>query len=321
MKIKYVVRIFLFLIPFSANALVLEKGLVAGDPNWDTLTKVDRAHGYYPKAVVESDEDGVVYVYDGAIGKTNYKDNKLLHGWPLTRWSHHTGFEYNEPFFQSSEQAQEGGRYWIPKSHFPTLGCLGNTLLRYGDLENDGESELVLFLDNELVVFSPSLGKVVFSETYDASNWVSADTTVSAYEEMGSRHEGVKYYSISSESYWAETNDWPGSRTYSKIFQGDMDSDGQMEILVWRKLYLSNTLTESAGFKLSQSAWQRFEKDPETGEYLPQISTEDDIKTWLLENDLTWSKGYPSLSECAGEEGKLIPEMHDPLLNDPDVLQ
>ena len=34
-----------------------------------------------------------------------------------------------------------------------------------------------------------------------------------------------------------------------------------------------------------------------------------------------WQKGYPTLSEYPGEEGQPIPEMHDPLLNDPEVLQ
>jgi hypothetical protein len=44
------------------------------------------------------------------------------------------------------------------------------------------------------------------------------------------------------------------------------------------------------------------------------------VKGWLTAKQLTWKKGYPSKSECAGQEGQFIPEMHDVLLNDPDVL-
>ena len=45
------------------------------------------------------------------------------------------------------------------------------------------------------------------------------------------------------------------------------------------------------------------------------------IQSWLLAKNLTWQKGFLSKSECAGQEGQLIPEIHDPLLNDPDVLR
>ncbi|MEJ2076346.1 MAG: hypothetical protein P8X79_23140, partial [Reinekea sp.] len=46
---------------------------------------------------------------------TDFDTREVKGNWPLTRWPHHTGFEYNEPFFQYSEQAQEGGRYWMPE--------------------------------------------------------------------------------------------------------------------------------------------------------------------------------------------------------------
>lgn len=57
------------------------------------------------------------------------------------------------------------------------------------------------------------------------------------------------------------------------------------------------------------------------GEYQQTATPESEVKDWLEENNLTWQKGFPSHSECPGEEGELIPEMHDPLLNDADVLQ
>ena len=57
-------------------------------------------------------------------------------------------------------------------------------------------------------------------------------------------------------------------------------------------------------------------------EYQLQTDTAPEtIQGWLTDKNLTWQKGFPSKSECAGQEGQLIPEMHDPLLNDPDVLK
>ena len=56
------------------------------------------------------------------------------------------------------------------------------------------------------------------------------------------------------------------------------------------------------------------------GEYKKQSTSATTIKGWLAARQLTWQKGFPSKSECPGAEGKLIPELHDPLLNDLDVL-
>lgn len=55
--------------------------------------------------------------------------------------------------------------------------------------------------------------------------------------------------------------------------------------------------------------------------YQPVTTSSELIKKWLTDNNLTWQKGFPSKSECKGQEGQLIPDMHDPLLNDPDVLK
>ncbi|TCS40645.1 hypothetical protein [Reinekea marinisedimentorum] len=86
---------------------------------------------------------------------------------------------------------------------------------------------------------------------------------------------------------------------------------------------------DAEGFSLIGQSFVHYERDLEaqwtstvvTGQYLPQETDEATIQSWLSDKALTWSKSYPSVSECEGEEGELIPEMHDPLLNDPDVLQ
>ena len=56
------------------------------------------------------------------------------------------------------------------------------------------------------------------------------------------------------------------------------------------------------------------------GEYKKQPTAAETIKGWLAAKQLSWQQGFPSRSECPGQEGQLIPELHDPLLNDPDVL-
>ena len=71
------------LISQGLNAIELEKGFVKGDQLWKELTSVDYAAGYFPLAVVRSSNDSIVYVYDGAIGKTDLANNKALSGWSL----------------------------------------------------------------------------------------------------------------------------------------------------------------------------------------------------------------------------------------------
>jgi hypothetical protein len=122
-----------------------------------------------------------------------------------------------------------------------------------------------------------------------------------------------------------------GIRGYAKIYFGDFDNDSNPDVLVWRKAYKSRSKKdEVVGFEALRQEWSHFERDLKvqeeseqgiTGEYLPQQTDEATIRKWLSENELTWKKGYPSASECEGEDGQLILEMHDPLLNDPEVLE
>lgn len=112
-----------------------------------------------------------------------------------------------------------------------------------------------------------------------------------------------------------------GLRAYAKLYFGDFDKDGSPDILAWRKAYRSNPGTNPVkGFTKIEENLQHFKRSS-TGEYLPQDTSPEIIQNWLSAKNLTWQKGFPSKSECAGEEGRLIPEMHDPLLNDPDVLK
>ncbi|AJQ92856.1 hypothetical protein [Gynuella sunshinyii] len=114
--------------------------------------------------------------------------------------------------------------------------------------------------------------------------------------------------------------DSQGYRSIAKLYVNDFDKDGHSDILVWRKMYESRLVGELlSGFKLNSQLYGHYALID--GEYHLQQTDEATIQGWLSANELTWQKGYPSSSECQGHEGELIPEMHDPLLNDPDVLK
>ncbi|MCP3675168.1 MAG: hypothetical protein GY829_11955, partial [Gammaproteobacteria bacterium] len=206
------------------------------------------------------------------------------------------------------------------------VGCMGDSPMRYGDLEEDGSKEIVIILNGLFMVFSPQYERIVFAEYLDESDWMTT-------EDMNQFFTHKPVTSVQYASRFLAENDVidAGIRAYAKLYVGDFDSDGHQDIIAWRKAYRSNTgSNQVAGFTKVREVYQHYERNlveqtasPAglTGGYLPQETEESVIKQWLANGSLTWSKGYPSQSECAGQESQLIPEMHDAQLNDPDVLQ
>ena len=261
------------------------------------------------------------------LGEVAIAPKEFIGNWPLTRWPY-------EPIEQSIVDLFDVylGKFAVNYDTYlnKPIGCLNETPLRYGDIENDGSNELILFLGGDLVVFSVTTNNIVFSNVVSTDNWLSLDETVQYFDDFGGEgHPDIPQYQWSGVADLREPV--PALRGYGKIYLGDFDEDGHQDILVWRKLYRSYWRADpTQGFELLSNAYYHYERDLEaqaeseagiTGEYLPQDTDEADIQTWLADNELTWSQGYPSVSECPGEKGQLIPEMHDPLLNDPDVLQ
>ncbi|WP_394201777.1 hypothetical protein [Marinagarivorans algicola] len=233
--------------------------------------------------------------------------------WPLTRWPYEVD-DAEVAAIYAVEGAQEGDVWDRYESNrylnTETLGCLANIPLRYGDLESDGVNELVLPLGNndqqvDWVVFSPTAGKIIFSARIALQDFFEAPDNAWAY-----------YL-----SYAAGPKALMGKRAYAKLYFSDFDKNAKADILVWRKQYSSLTKKNSSGkgFELKHQNYRHYELI--NGEYLPQKTDSATIKNWLKTSKLTWQKGFPSTSECAGQKGQLIPEMHDVLLNDPDVLQ
>jgi hypothetical protein len=265
-----------------------------------------------------------------AIGIYDMTDSQsTLSGWPLTRWPH-------EPIEQAVIDIYEkySGSFFSSYNTYikHRMGCYHVSPLRYGDIDNDGVDELVLFLGKDMIVFSPDYGRIVFSMSLSTDDWMSEADTVNYFGPDGFGGYGwdtVPVYQWTGVSDLREPIQ--AYRGHAKVFQGDFDEDGNFDLIVWRKLYQSPWVGDGVtGFNFVSDTFYFYEKDLEaqensdsgiTGEYLPQETDEATVQSWLTDNDLTWSKGYPSVSECEGEEGELIPEMHDPLLNDPDVLQ
>jgi len=307
------------------------KGTGVDETNISLIAKDSLEYAISRKGQISVNDDGVdaflrvpntINLYSlsssNKIYLTNFDTRTLQDQWPLTRWSHQyasseVAAHYKELFLD----------YPLPfdyESTGPGIGCYGNTPLRYGDIENDTKNELVIILNTLFMVFSVEHKKIVFAEYLDASDWF---TTAEKLEFFADEEITTTQY----VSQLMAENDRvdPGVRAYAKLYFGDFDKDGNSDILAWRKSYRSNAVSNPvAGFTKQGDSWQHFERSNDaasTGEYMPQVTDTETIKAWLSAGQLTWKKGYPSLSECPGQETQLIPEMHDTLLNDPEVLQ
>lgn len=203
------------------------------------------------------------------------------------------------------------------------LGCLREVPLRYGDLENDGKKDIYLFIGNDFFIFSPDAKKTVFQSKLRIDDWFTLEETNEQFENYSYYAKSEKrpqYLSAANPDWLMKEEPLAGYRGYAKLYFSDFDADGAFDILVWRKLYESRLNADPVkGFIKKSDLLVHYKLV--NGEYKKQTTDQAVIKGWLAAKQLTWKKGYPSKSECAGQEGQLIPEMHDPLLNDPDVLQ
>ena len=292
---------------------------------------------YTADAVYEYEKGKFYWLFKGiSIGNYDFNINKNQGGWPISHWSHTyipQTLIANYQFTSVGEtDAQVAERLATPKSNhdgagnlLSNVGCLPASPLRYGTVFNANENDLLVILGGQLIVFSPTYQRTVFSEFFyqhDVDD-LSADNDPPAWQTPQAHYGALHYFKHGAITVHAV-------RSYAKLYDGDFDGDGHPDVLVWRKTYRANPITEEPGYSLVETSFAHFEQnltaqaaseDGVTDEYLPQTTKTATIQSWLADKNLTWQKGYPSKSECPGQEGQLIPEMHDPLLNDPDVLK
>jgi hypothetical protein len=257
-----------------------------------------------------------------------------LGSWPLTRWEGELTPEINAIYeipgkggtLRNPELLGEQYSYVFHPGGFErSLGCYMETPLRYGEVLSLPENEIVVFLGRpthrdsmgtrilDMVVLSPSTGGIAFAMRAARENQGPSPGDDDYYPmPLPSRPQFITSVYFDSAA--------PGTRSYAKMYISDFNEDEKKDIVVWRKRYVSNNIENAViGFHLDKDIVNHYALVE--GQYSLQDTPEGTIRSWLTSNNLTWQKGYPSQSECPGEEGQLIPEMHDSLLNDPDVLQ
>ncbi|GAA6135445.1 hypothetical protein NBRC116188_22350 [Oceaniserpentilla sp. 4NH20-0058] len=349
-KIKFLLLI-CSLVSAHVYGITLEKGKTRSEVEKSLLKSIYQKYQTLPGYLYEISEGQYFSLSKtgNTIGVFNLLDeNDVLSGWPLTPWPNAvrmkgegTNWKVRHiiagalggdttPVTDPNTMILSQEAYQLP-AFKEFLGCLALTPLRYGDIDGDNTQELVLILDSDLVVFSPDQAKIIFSTRF-------ADADELAPHEVASWFDGKESDVISQ--YVAESGvgnrlnaAFPATRSFAKIFLGDFNNDNKKDIVVWRKLYESRLKSDSTlGFQLEAELFVHYQLEngeyqlqtnepAEDGEFPLDAVQQDQIKGWLTANNLTWQKGFPSKSECVGQEGQLIPEMHDALLNDPDVLK
>lgn len=275
----------------------------------------------------------------GIVYSTSFSSREVLGNWPLGAYPCGDEPECSQPWWDGRWGEDElleqeiidlypNGMAWadsLKPSATHMMGCmLDKAPLRYGDVDGDGNNELVVLIENyysiDFILFSPQKKKTIFAAKLDHNDVISNEEAGEDLLYKIPQNERYQYWS----KYWSRTgvstSMTEGYKSFAKIFFGDYDSDGVSDLLVWRKLFEPYKVTESKkGFQLKRNTYGHYKLV--NGEYRLQDTGTADIKGWLTANDLTWQQGYPTASECSNEEGELIAEMHDPLLNDPEVLQ
>ena len=318
-KIYIAFSLCLFFLP--SQAIELNSGFDRSG-NIKPFKEIKRKFGYRPGYLIKPLAEDRIYWGMSRDGRGVARYNLVsddVDGWGLKRWP--TEYKdkaisalYEHRYIYSERSHELYDQYYsanpTTSGSSKAVGCLGEKPLRYGDVDDNGTKEIVLYLSDfnnksDWVMFSPEKEKIIFSVRWQVKDY---------YDDMGE----TPHFQYPSEADQRSYNQ--GFQVLAKAFLGDFNKDKVPDILVWRKRFESlATGASKKGFELKGENFEHYSLVD--GEYQPQVTIPLQIQDWLADSELTWSKGYPSKSECAGQEGQLIPEMHDPLLNDLDVLK
>ena len=244
--------------------------------------------------------------------------DKYLGGWDLgvkndIAWETKLDERFNRQQMEPRYEYAAGG---------DGAGCLLKHPLRYTDLDNDGQPELFILFGaggpSSLAIFSTKMKKVIFSSLLEYDNGRMPDEVdEEIYHLSEAKNPDVPQYISSLDDRYNSFD--IGYRSFGKLFFGDINDDGKQDVILWRKYFESLTIGDAKkGFAKKDELFVHYALV--NGEYKKQPTAANIIQHWLAAKQLSWQQGFPSRSECPGQQGQLIPELHDSLLNDPDVL-
>lgn len=197
---------------------------------------------------------------------------------------------------------------------YDTYGCLTNFALQSSDLNLDGKSEVFFFggsgefehrgegrnLQTILKIYSGTTYQGVFSEELSYENFVGQRT----YGVYVANQSVINYQYISNSRL--DKNGLPVSSTlepairrYAKLYFLDVDENGLLDILIWRKILSSRKLTDRVrGYELLKYEYVRYEES--SAGFRKKPMDQGAIKNLIDSFSLSWEDGFPTESYCEG---------------------
>ena len=254
-------------------------------------------------------------LYDNhTIRGVDYSNKKFLGQWALDG---NSMIDYESLMNNSLEEQENAGVF---NDSVEYNGCLSQYPMLAADVNHDGDDEILILNESayalDLNVFSQKKKKIVFASNVYVDMAFVPDEDMKEERGLADKPQDPQYLYL-VDGYTNAYND--GYRSFGKLFFGDINDDGKQDIILWRKYFESLTIGDAKkGFAKKDELFVHYALV--NGEYKKQPTAANIIQRWLAAKQLSWQQGFPSRSECPGQEGRLIPELHDPLLNDPDVL-
>lgn len=197
---------------------------------------------------------------------------------------------------------------FYPTNHSNQYGCLINYRVFAQDIDLDGLEEIFWFYGN--VYESPKLYKtseyltryeidlhIYSGETLE--NIISTDFVEENYKSEQNKDSPVSYQASAfpdNNVPYKERD--PSYRHLAKLYVADLDEDGLINVLIWRRDYESRLKTDPVkGFKFVQESFSHWEETKLHQFEKQQINNEQGEK-WLLDNGLTWKDGFPKETFC-----------------------
>ena len=254
-------------------------------------------------------------LYDNyTIRGVDYSNKKFLGQWAFDV---NPMIDYESLMNNSWEEQESAGVFNDSVEYY---GCLSQYPMLAADVNHDGEDEILILNESayalDLNVFSQEKRKIVFASNVYVDMAFVPDEDMKEERGLADKSQDPQYLYL-VDGYVNAYND--GYRSFGKLFFGDINADGKQDIILWRKYFESLKQGDAKkGFAKKDELFVHYSLVD--GDYKKQPTDAKTIKGWLAAKQLSWQQGFPSRSECPGQEGQLIPELHDPLLNDPDVL-